>query len=92
MLRIQNIDSLKGTYIGHWKIHYVTKSKDTYLIKVVHNGSPFDMFNLMIGRVKTSNGGYLMYCQETGKSLDSMPIDDIRDRNTFIRFLIDELI
>jgi hypothetical protein len=92
MLTIQNIDSLKGTYIGHWKIHYVTKSKDNYLIKVVHNGSPFDMFNLMIGRVKTSNGGYLMYCQETGKALDSMPIDDIRDRDTFIRFLIDELI
>jgi len=92
MLTIQNISSLKGTYIGHWKIHYVTKSKDNYLIKVVHNGSPFDMFNLMIGRVKTSNGGYLMYCQETGKALDSMPIDDIRDRDTFIRFLIDELI
>jgi len=92
MLTIQNIDSLKGTYIGHWKIHYVTKSKDNYLIKVVHNGSPFDMFNFSIGRVKTSNGGYLMYCQETGKALDSMPIEDIRDRDTFIRFLIDELI
>jgi hypothetical protein len=50
------------------------------------------MFNLMIGRVKTSNGGYLMYCQETGKALDSIPIDDIKDRDTFIRFLIDELI
>jgi hypothetical protein len=92
MLTIQNIQSLKGTYIGHWKIHYVTKSKDNYLIKVVHNGSPFDMFNFSIGRVKTSNGGYLMYCQETGKALDSMPIEDIRDRDTFIRFLIDELI
>jgi hypothetical protein len=92
MLTIQNIDSLKGTYIDHWKIHYVTKSKDNYLIKVVHNGSPFDMFNLSISRVKTSNGGYLMYCQETGKALDSMPIEDIRDRDTFIRFLIDELI
>ena len=92
MLTIQNISSLKGQYIGHWKIHYVTKSKDNYLIKVVHNGSPFDMFNFSIGRVKTSNGGYLMYCQETGKALDSMPIEDIRDRDTFIRFLIDELI
>jgi hypothetical protein len=92
MLTIKNIDSLKGTYVGHWKIHYVTKSKDNYLIKVVHNGSPFDMFNFSIGRVKTSNGGYLMYCQETGKALDSMPIEDIRDRDTFIRFLIDELI
>jgi hypothetical protein len=92
MLRIKNISSLKGTYIGHWKIHYVAKLQNSYLIKVVHNGSPFDMFNLMIGRVKTSNGGYLMYCQETGKALDSMPIDDIRDRDVFIRFLIDELI
>ena len=92
MLTIKNIDSLKGKYIGHWKIHYWGKLKDTYLIKVVHNGSPFDMFNLMIGRVKTSNGGYLMYCQETGKALDSMSIEDIRDRDTFIRFLIDELI
>jgi len=91
MLMIKNIDSLKGTYIGHWKIHYVGIEKDTYLIKVVHNGSPFDMFNLMIGRVKTSNGGYLMYCQETGKT-HHLPIDDIRDRDTFIRFLIDELI
>ena len=92
MLVIKNIASLKGTYIGHWKIHYVGRVVDTYLIKVVHNGSPFDMFNLMIGRVKTSNGGYLMYCQETGKALDSMPIEDIKDRDTFIRFLIDELI
>ena len=92
MLTIKNIDELKDRCIGHWKIHYVTKSKDNYLIKVVHNGSPFDMFNLSIGRVKTSNGGYLMYCQETGKALDSMPIEDIRDRDRFIRFLIDELI
>jgi hypothetical protein len=92
MLRIKNISSLKEKYIGHWKIHYVAKLQNSYLIKVVHNGSPFDMFNLMIGRVKTSNGGYLMYCQETGKALDSMPIEDIRDRDTFIRFLIDELI
>jgi hypothetical protein len=92
MLTIQNISSLKGTYVGHWKIHYVAKLQNSYLIKVVHNGSPFDMFNLMIGRVKTSNGGYLMYCQETGKALDSMPIEDIKDRDVFLRFLIDELI
>jgi hypothetical protein len=92
MLVIKNIESLKGTYVGHWKILYAGIENDTYLIKVLHDGSPFDMFNLMIGRVKTSNGGYLMYCQETGKALDSMPIEDIRDRDTFIRFLIDELI
>jgi hypothetical protein len=91
MLTIKNIDSLKGTYIGHWKIHYVGMEMDTYLIKVVHNGSPFDMFNLMIGRVKTSNGDYLMYCQETGKT-KNMLIEDIRNSYTFIRFLIDELI
>jgi len=91
MLTIQNISSLKGTYIGHWKIHYVAKLQNSYLIKVVHNGSPFDMFNLMIGRVKTSNGDYLMYCQETDNR-HYLPIECIRDRDEFVRFLIDELI
>ncbi len=91
MLTIKNIDSLKDTYIGHWKIHYVANLQNSYLIKVVHNGSPFDMFNLMIGRVKTSNGDYLMYCQETGNR-HYLPIESIGDRDTFIRFLIDELI
>ena len=91
MLTIKNIDNLKGTYIGHWKIHYVGRVVDTYLIKVVHNGSPFDMFNLMIGRVKTSNGDYLMYCQETGNK-HYLPIESIGDKDEFLRFLIDELI
>ena len=91
MLVIKNIESLKGTYVGHWKIHYVAKLQNSYLIKVVHNGSPFDMFNLMIGRVKTSNGDYLMYCQETGNR-HYLPIESIKDSYTFIRFLIDELI
>ena len=91
MLVIKNIDCLKGTYIGHWKIHYVGRVVDTYLIKVVHNGSPFDMFNLMIGRVKTSNGDYLMYCQETGNK-HYLPIESIGDKDEFLRFLIDELI
>jgi hypothetical protein len=91
MLVIKNIESLKGTYVGHWKIHYVGIENDTYLIKVVHDGSPFDMFNLMIGRVKTSNGDYLMYCQETGKT-KHIPIECIKNSYTFIRFLIDELI
>ena len=91
MLTIQNIDSLNGKYIGHWKIHYVGRVVDTYLIKVVHNGSPFDMFNLMIGRVKTSNGDYLMYCQETGNK-HYLPIESIGDKDEFLRFLIDELI
>ena len=91
MLTIKNISSLKGTYVGHWKIHYVAKLQNSYLIKVVHNGSPFDMFNLMIGRVKTSNGDYLMYCQETDNR-HYLPIESIRDREEFVRFLIDELI
>jgi hypothetical protein len=91
MLTIENIESLKGTYVGHWKIHYVGIENDTYLIKVLHDGSPFDMFNLMIGRVKTSNGDYLMYCQETGNK-HYLPIESIRNSYTFIRFLIDELI
>ena len=91
MLVIKNIESLKGTYVGHWKIHYVGIENDTYLIKVLHDGSPFDMFNLMIGRVKTSNGDYLMYCQETGNK-HYLPIECIKNSYTFIRFLIDELI
>ena len=91
MLTIKNISSLKGTYVGHWKIHYVAKLQNSYLIKVVHNGSPFDMFNLMIGRVKTSNGDYLMYCQETDNR-HHLPIESIKNREEFVRFLIDELI
>ena len=91
MLTIQNIDSLKGTYVGHWKIHYVGIEKDTYLIKVVHNGSPFDMFNLMIDRVKTSHGDYTIRCYDTNKE-HHIPIECIRDRDEFVRFLIDELI
>jgi hypothetical protein len=91
MLVIKNIESLKGTYVGHWKILYAGIENDTYLIKVLHDGSPFDMFNLMIGRVKTSNGDYLMYCQETGNR-HYLPIESIKDSYTFIRFLIDELI
>jgi len=91
MLTIKNISSLKGTYVGHWKIHYVAKLQNSYLIKVLHDGSPFDMFNLMIGRVKTSNGDYLMYCQETDNR-HYLPIECIRNSYTFIRFLIDELI
>jgi hypothetical protein len=91
MLVIKNIESLKGTYVGHWKIQYAGIENDTYLIKVLHDGSPFDMFNLMIGRVKTSNGDYLMYCQETGNK-HYLPIESIRNSYTFIRFLIDELI
>ena len=91
MLVIKNIESLKGTYVGHWKIHYVAKLQNSYLIKVVHNGSPFDMFNLMIGRVKTSNGDYLMYCQETDNR-HYLPIESIKNREEFVRFLIDELI
>ena len=91
MLVIKNIDSLKEKYIGHWKIHYVGIEMDAYIIKVIHNGSPFDMFNLMIGRDKTSNGDYRIWCIETNFSL-TLPITDIKDRDVFVRFLIDELI
>jgi len=91
MLTIKNIDSLTNTYVGHWKIHYVTNSKDNYLIKVVHNGSPFDMFNLMIERYRTSHGDYTIRCYDTNKE-HHIPIECIRDRDEFVRFLIDELI
>ena len=91
MLTIKNIASLKGSYIGHWKILYVGIENDTYLIKVIHNGSPFDCFNLMIDRRKQLYGDYRIWCIETNFSL-TLPITDIKDRDTFIRFLIDELI
>jgi hypothetical protein len=91
MLTIQNIGSLKDTYVGHWKIHYIAKLADTYVIKVVHNGSPFDMFNLMIERQRTSHGDYHIWCPETNRE-HYIPIECIRDRDVFLRFLIDELI
>ena len=91
MLTIKNIASLKGSYIGHWKILYVGIENDTYLIKVIHNGSPFDCFNLMIDRRKQLYGDYRIWCIETNFSL-TLPIECIKDRDTFIRFLIDELI
>ena len=91
MLTIQNIESLSGKYIGHWKIHLVQTNKDYYNIKVVHNGSPFDMFNLMVDRCRTSHGDYTIRCYDTQKE-HHMPIECMRDRDEFLRFLIDELI
>ena len=91
MLTIKNIASLKGSYIGHWKILYVGIENDTYLIKVIHNGSPFDCFNLMIDRRKQLYGDYRIWCIETNFSL-TLPIECIKDRDVFVRFLIDELI
>jgi len=91
MLTIKNIDELKDRCIGHWKIHGVWTERDYYNIKVMHNGSPFDMFNLMIERQRTSHGDYTIRCYDTVK-VHHIPIECIRDRDEFIRFLIDELI
>ena len=91
MLVIKNIDSLNGKYIGHWKIHLVQTNKDYYNIKVVHNGSPFDMFNLCVERIKTKCGDYRLSCFDNGAE-HFVPIECIKDRDVFIRFLIDELI
>jgi len=90
-LTIENIDVLAGKYIDHWKVHNISIHKDSYYIKVIHNGSPFDMFNLMIERLQTSHGDYHVYCLETQKE-HYLPIECIRDRDVFVRFLIDELI
>ena len=90
MLTIVNIDELAGLCIGHWKIHGVWTEDDYYNIKVMHNGSPFDMFNLMISRYRTSHGHYTIRCYDTQKE-HHIPIECIRDRDEFIRFLIDEL-
>ena len=91
MLTIKNIDSLNGKYIGHWKIHLVQTNKDYYNIKVVHNGSPFDMFNLCVERIKTKCGDYRLSCFDNGAE-HFVPIECINDRDVFVRFLIDELI
>ena len=90
-LTIQNVDSIKGSYIGHWKIHYVAELQNSYLIKVVHNGSPFDMFNLIIDRYYGNGKWYRIHCNETNKET-IVPIDVIEDKDEFLRFLIDELI
>ena len=91
MLVIKNIDSLNGKYIGHWKIHLVQTNKDYYNIKVVHNGSPFDMFNLCVERIRTKCGDYRLSCFDNGAE-HFVPIECIKDRDVFVRFLIDELI
>ena len=91
MLTIKNIQSLTGKYIGHWKIHLVLTTPEYYNIKVVHNGSPFDMFNLFIYRLRKSHGDYRIWCVETNVE-HYIPIECIKDRDVFVRFLIDELI
>ena len=91
MLTIKNIDSLTNIYIGHWKVHLVWTEKDYYNIKVIHNGSPFDMFNLMIDRQRTKQGDYRLSCFDNGAE-GFIPIECIRDKFEFLQFLIDELI
>lgn len=91
MLTIKNIESLTGKYIGHWKIHLVQTNKDYYNIKVVHNGSPFDMFNLCIERIRTKHGDYRLSCFDNGAE-HFVPIESIRDKDEFISFLIYNLI
>ena len=91
MLHIKNIESLAGKYIGHWKIHLVQTNRNYYNIKVVHNGSQFDMFNLCVERIKTKCGDYRLSCFDNGAE-HFVPIECIKDRDAFIRFLIDELI
>lgn len=91
MLTIKNIESLTGKYIGHWKIHLVQTNKDYYNIKVVHNGSPFDMFNLCIERIRTKHGDYRLSCFDNGAE-HFVPIESIRDKDEFVSFLIYNLI
>lgn len=91
MLTIKNIQSLSGKYIGHWKIHLVLTTPEYYNIKVVHNGSPFDMFNLCIERRKTKHGYYRLSCFDNGAE-HFVPIESIRDKDEFISFLIYNLI
>lgn len=87
MLTIKNIESLSGKYIGHWKIHLVQSFAHYYNIKVVHNGSPFDMFNLCIERQKTKHGDYRLSCFDNGAE-HFVPIEVIKDKDEFVSFLI----
>lgn len=91
MLVIQNIESLAGKYIGHWKIHNISIGNDEYYMKVIHNGSPFDSFNLCIQRQKTKHGDYRVSCIETNVE-EYLPIECIKDKDEFISFLIYNLI
>ena len=91
MLTIKNILQLQDRCIGHWKIHLVLTTPECYNIKVVHNGSPFDMFNLCVERQKTKHGDYRLSCFDNGAE-GFVPIECIRDKDEFLRFLIDELI
>ena len=91
MLVIKNIESMAGKYIGHWKINNISIGNDIYYIKVIHNGSPFDCFNLMIDRCRTSHGDYRVSCIETNVE-HYLPIESIRDKDEFVSFLIYNLI
>ena len=91
MLVIKNIESLAGKYIGHWKIHNISIGDDIYYMKVIHNGSPFDTFNLCVERQKTKHGDYCVSCIETNVQ-DYLPIECIRDKDAFLQFLIYNLI
>jgi hypothetical protein len=89
-LTIENIDVIADKYIDHWKVHNISISPDSYYIKVIHNGSPFDSFHLIIDRKQTSHGDYHIWCPETNRE-HYIPIECITDREVFLRFLIDEL-
>ena len=91
MLTIENIESLAGKFIGQWKIHNISIGNNIYYIKVLGPGASFDMFNLVIDRQRTEHGVYHVSCFETGNE-QYIPIEVIRDRDEFLRYLIDELI
>ena len=91
MLVIKNMDTLYGKCIGNYKVYNVRLESDTYNIKVIHNDSPFDMFNIMIDRCRTKQGDYRIYCYETHTEYH-IPIEVIRDRDEFLSTLIYKLI
>lgn len=91
MLSIENIHKLAGKSIGDWKIDSLSEwGSDTYYIKVLRMDTTFDMYNFIIDRKKTKWGDYRISCFETRKE-QYLPIESIRDRDEFIRFIITEL-
>ncbi len=80
MLTITNIDSIVNTAFANWRIRNIWTETDYYNIKVVHNGSPFDMFNIIIERNRTKDGDYRSYCVENDNEY-FLPLESFKDKS-----------
>ena len=69
-----------GECFSNWKIHLIWTEDDYYNIKVIHNGSPFDMFNITIERYRTKQGDYRSYCHENGNEY-FLSLESFKDKS-----------